>query len=306
MKNFRITQDDINKYAANGGDLNYLNQKQKAAISNEIRELRWAKGWDFYYKDSSDDILEAPQEIIDKWTANEKRFNKCRSCNYETPKYQMIEISQDIYQRAVNGWSLKDLSEKRKVKIPEEIIYQYVENGGSLNDFSSEHVATMSQMIINQYAANLDNIILYINASCKQRDKIPKCLRSVDENMKRMIILYGAARITKDDLPIEVFANYNTRLNLLRIIKEKTIKKFNEICVKYGYIDDVPVELIKIFDEKCREIQEEVYIKKQVALQQLDGYERISNNQSNLQQLDEFKSLNDKKEVIEEIKSMGW
>ena len=85
----RITQKDLKKYVANGGDLWYLSKKQRAAI---------------------------PQEVVDQYVANGGSL-------FYFSKKQRADISREaINQYVAKGGDLRDLTEEQIAAIPEQIL----------------------------------------------------------------------------------------------------------------------------------------------------------------------------------------
>ena len=85
----RITQKDLKKYVANGGDLWYLSKKQRAAI---------------------------PQEVVDQYVANGGSL-------FYFSKKQRADISREaINQYVAKGGDLRDLTGEQIAAIPEQIL----------------------------------------------------------------------------------------------------------------------------------------------------------------------------------------
>ena len=119
-----ITQEDINKYVANGGYLSYLSKEQIRAIPQEIINQRVATGLD-------------------------SRFDSFSLIQFDSAIYV-----ENIDQMSLNGGGLNMLSIEQKSAIPQEIINQCAAKGVDLIDFSEEQIRAIPQNIINQLAAN--------------------------------------------------------------------------------------------------------------------------------------------------------
>ena len=259
MEKFEISQEDINQYVANGGDLGELTDEQIEAIPQDVVNQRAANGGGL--GGLTDEQRKAiSQEIINQYVVNGGYLHEL------TPE-QIEKIPQNVVNQYVaNGGRLGGLTDEQRKAIPQEIINQYVANGGYLNNLTYKQIEAIPQEIINQRAANGWS---FGGLTAKQIAAIPRGILEFDEKMRNALILYAAGKIKKDDLPNEVYANYKSRRILLGIIKTKLIKKFNQICDEKGFGEYVPHELKKVFDEKCAQIRQEVKEKQQQAVLQL-------------------------------------
>ena len=143
---------------------------------------------------------------------------------------------------------------------PYDVILKFVANGGDRDYLSLDQIAN-----------------------------IPKAFLEVSDKTKELLILYAAGKVSSGQLTHDVFVNYNARKCLLNIAKSKLVAQYNEICEKYGYVDNVPQEIVESFDSKLKEMEAWVESKEEVGLQQLPKEEE-----------------NKRASVISEIDSLGW
>ena len=76
-------------------------------------------------------------------------------------------------------------------------------------------------------------------------------------------------KIDSDELPDDIYVNFQARDILLSIAKHKLINSFNAICEESGYIDNVPQEVVETFDSKLKAMEEWVQKKKEEGLKNL-------------------------------------
>ena len=199
-------------------------------------------------------LREIPQKIIDQRVKNGGDLNGI-------PSEKIEKIPQKfINQCAAKGGNLFGAREKQIANIPQGVINQCAENGGDLHCFSYQQIENIPQISIN-LGVSLgktdinDGLFTILDA---QKKAIPEAILEIDENAKNALILYGAGKIGKEDLPTEVYANPGLRHVLLHIIKTRTMKRFNEGCIEYGYLDNVPAEIVEEFDKRLEAMGKEV------------------------------------------------
>jgi len=255
-----IPQDIVNQYALNGGSLEALNNRQRNAITIDIRNQRAVKGRGYNYK-------------------------------YD----DRPSVSQDITNQFVlNGGYLGELDDARTKAVPKEIIYQRIANTG-WHPLDPECTGSVPNDIREKYSLVYGDLCLFFDDE-EQLKAIPKDLITTSDysdEIKNAIVLYSLGKITKEELPIEVFANYKTRKDLLNIIKVKLFKHFQEICYEMSFKGKVPDEVKMAFDKKCEEIEKEINEKKDLAVKQI------------LSQQEQEKETR-KNDAIGKITGMGW
>lgn len=202
-----------------------------------------------------------------------------------------------INQRAENGFSLYCTNEDQISKIPEksinkgvssggeiffalpqekrdgiskDVIDQFVLSGGDVHSLSEQEKRNISQYVINQsyFTKGALPAGLSYSISPTQARKVPEELQ--DEKVGP-IVLYSVGKIKKEDLPIEVFANYKTRMEFFRVAKGKLVSAFNDLCDKHGYTESVPPVIMEAFNKKLEELQNEISAKMVEAEEWLQG-----------------------------------
>ena len=179
---------------------------------------------------------------------------------------QIKAIPQQIVnQRAANSGNLTGFTKDQKKAIPQDDINKRAANGGSLEEFTEDKIKVIPQENINQRVAKYgysENRGRYLDGVTEDQIKaIPEKLKKPDYNMINALTLYANGEIKKEDLPLEVFANCETRRKLIWIVRDKNIEKFNKLCKEKGYLDNVPDELKARFDERCKEFEKEIKAK---------------------------------------------
>ncbi len=181
-----------------------------------------------------------------------------------------------IDMRASTGGALKFLTDEQIKAIPQYDINQRVARGcGALGGLTDEQIKAIPQDVIDLSATNglLDDNDL----TAKQLKAIPKEILKPTDNDKKALILYGAQKLTSQDLPLNVFVNPELRNALLLIIEESTKKQFNTICEKNGFESNTPDELVQSFNERVISIHDEI------SKRQMDGLKELQEQrQSNL------------------------
>ncbi len=239
---YEITQDDINQYVANGGDLDFLTQAQISAI---------------------------PQEILLKYVANGGR---CAWC-FEDYKIK-ITIPQDIVnQRAANGYDLDSLpydAERKIQAVPQEIVNKYAQLGKDLSVFCDKQINAIPQEIVNQYAKDgkLDSF------SRQQIDNIPSSI--IMQYVRNGGVLDYLSKEQLSSIPElflhEYIANggnlYDlTKFKLMRLdfIPQDIINQRAQNGFRLGHLDFLP-------EEKIAAIPQEIVNERARNGQPLDGF----------------------------------
>ena len=165
----KLTQNDINEYVINGGDLFYLSKEQISAIPQEIVNQYVANGRDLSHL-TEEQISAIPQEIVNQYAINggDLHFLFEEKILFE----KLSAIPQEIVnQYAANSGDLEYLTEEQVSRIPQEIVNQLAAKGESLEFVSAEQREAVPQKIINQRIANgIDDLIM----SYKEVSTIPQ------------------------------------------------------------------------------------------------------------------------------------
>ncbi len=194
-----------------------------------------------------------------------------------------MKITQeDINQYAANGGSLRFFTGKQIQAIPQEIVNQCAVNGWYLGSFTNGQIEAIPQEIINQRAANGGDLS---DLTEEQIKAIPEEISKISKEGLDALILFGAGKIKREDLPANVILNYALREKLLNIVKAKLIQHQNQVCKEQGYTNYVPIEIQERFNEELKEIYKEINEKKKDLLEQYDNKkieERAVNSINNL------------------------
>lgn len=255
-----ISDDAINQYAENGGNLLELQPEQLQKIQREAVKKRAAKGYDLQNL-SREQKLAISSTEINQYVENGGNLS-------DLEPEQLPRIGQQaINKRAANGYELKGLLKYQLSAIPKDAIDQRVINFRSLSKLSEEQKLAIPQESINERAAKGKSLSgLFVH----QIGSIPKQIREITEEGITALILYSVGKIKSNELPANVYLNPDLRNQLLNIIRKRMIAQYEQICQKNGYIEKVPDKVKESFDGKLKEVEKSVEHKMQECLAEVN------------------------------------
>ena len=168
MEKFEISQEDINQYAANGGDLGELTDEQRKGI---------------------------PQDVINQRAANDGDLGRLTDeqirdimCALLEDKMYESEISQeDINQYVAYGGDLGRLTDEQREEIPQDAVNQRAAYDGDLGGLTDEQRKAIPRGILVFDEKMRNALILYAAGKIK-KDDLPN---EVYANCKSRRILLG-------------------------------------------------------------------------------------------------------------------
>ena len=261
-----LSDGTINKFVVNGGDIDILTSDEFGVLTedtiNKVFSGEVSSISSFNWNGN-------PVGAITVKSINNRAKNGCRLDNLNSDQIPCI-TEESVNIRASKGCRLDDLTPDQISCITEESWFKYIENGGDLHFLPEELLKDLPQLPFNLRVARRGDSLRSMPNE-KQR-AVPKviCDYEFDEIKGKMVllagynenanalILYSLGKISKDDLPISIFVNESWRTRLLRVIKRNTTNKFNRICAENGFETDVPETLVKAFNEKLKQIEEDV------------------------------------------------
>lgn len=260
-----ISQEFINQYAANGGNLEFLSRKQIEAIPQEAinkRALNFGR-LEFLTEEQKESIPKnIRQAVFNRFSDSVDRSLDDME-NLEQLGKEMEEMAAlDVDNRYVfNHESLESFDEGQLDNVPQRVVNYNVANGGDFDDLlCDDRYFPLPQRVVNQYVANggyLGDDPWWFDE--EQVEAIPDQILKVSKKAREALVLYAAGKISSSELPADVYANYEARKSLLKIIEIKTTGAFLDLCKDAGYDrDDVPEEVKEAFDERSENIEKEI------------------------------------------------
>ena len=275
----------INNYIKHCGNIRYLSQKSI--------HLYVENGGDLL--DLTDEQIEnIPQKSINKYVEN-----GCYDLS-DLEDEQIENIPQESINKYVeNGGYLSDLTDEQIENIPQESINKYIENKGDISELTNEQIAKIPQESFNKRVENNGNLEGLTKEQIAKIPEsiIPKFVVEMSDQAKKSLVLYSIGKIGSDELPDDIYVNYQARGILLSIAKHKLINSFNAICEESGYIDNVPKKVVEAFDSKLKEMKEWVEKKKEEGLKNLLATKETEKNPV---------KETEKNPAIDKIKGLEW
>ncbi len=317
------TYDNLKEYFKSGGTLSIF-------TPSEIETILQNKDYFELVKDSNLDFLTDdqthvfPQEMVNYLLLNTRTpayiFSEEQREN--TPQWvinKMAFLGKDVNSFEYEKVQAIPQSNKGKAEKPQEQIKtppkdtapeEPLVRGCSLNchrynpyEFTEDEYINFSQAIGK-------------NRGCEQGngdEAIPCQIRQTSTEAKQALLQYAAGDMKWEKLPVDVFVNEEARRNLLYNIKNKTIKKFNDLCKRKGYEHDVPENLVKVFDNKLFQIGAEVEVR------MIEGILKLTSGKSSKERIDkilevyvgdsnnDIKPLNKKEnDLAKKIQNIRW
>lgn len=306
----------IHQFLANGGELPFTMSKEEEEVLKKvplkILKQNIANGGylELLFPEQQKEIFK-DEELIKQYVASGRNLDILPT----EQKNRILQNADVLEQYVQNGGRLQYLSSDQIKNISSKAVKQYLIKGGDLRYLLPEQVKEIFKAwyLFRDYVrdgARIDTLSLeqikHINKDTIENIvdgktisfspekgfsvKTPLEVRSLTQKAKDALILYGTRQLEKNDLPPDVYANDVARESLLAMVKVKIKQKYNDICIKNGYVDNVPNEVIAAFDEHLKKVLKQVEVEKQRSIETL----RLQGNTSN------FNS------VMKDIKGMDY